>query len=167
MQAMVLRRPGKPLALIARPDPQPRDDEVCIRVSACGVCRTDLHVVDGELPNPSLPIVSGHEIVGLVHAIGAGVNSLPIGAGVGVPWRARTCGRCPYCRDGRENLCEQPLFTGYTRDGGYATHVVADARFVFLLPDRGDDVATAPLLCAGLIGWRSLRMAEDGRRIGL
>jgi len=167
MQAMVLQRPGEPLALITRPDPQPRAGEVRIRVSACGVCRTDLHVVDGELPNPTLPIIPGHEIVGYVDAVGAGVHSLPIGARVGVPWLGQACGRCSYCREGRENLCDQPLFTGYTRDGGYATHAIADARFVFPLPDGDDDVATAPLLCAGLIGWRSLRMAGDGRRIGL
>jgi propanol-preferring alcohol dehydrogenase len=140
---------------------------VVVRVSACGVCRTDLHVVDGELPDPELPIIPGHEIVGLVEALGPGSHSLSAGMRVGIPWLGRTCGRCEYCRAGRENLCDRPSFTGYTRDGGYATHVVADAAFTVALPPEGDDVATAPLLCAGLIGWRSLRIAGPGRRIGL
>jgi len=166
MQAMVLERLGEPLKLLQRPDPLPADGEVRVRVAACGVCRTDLHVVDGELPHPKLPIVPGHEIVGRVDAVGGGVTTRKVGTRVGIPWLGRTCGRCPYCREGRENLCDHPLFTGYTRDGGYATHVVADARFVFPLPESGDDVATAPLLCAGLIGWRSLRMAGDGKKIG-
>ena len=167
MQAMVLNRLGEPLKLVERPDPEPGDGEVRVRVAACGVCRTDLHVVDGELPNPKLPIVPGHEIVGTIDAVGRGVDGLQIGMRVGVPWLGKTCGRCPYCRNGRENLCDYPLFTGYTRDGGYATHAVADARYVFRLPAGGDDVAAAPLLCAGLIGWRSLRMAGEGKRIGL
>jgi propanol-preferring alcohol dehydrogenase len=166
MQAMVLERIGEPLKRVERPDPEPGDGEVRVRVAACGVCRTDLHVVDGELPNPKLPIVPGHEIVGAIDAIGRGVDGLDIGMRVGVPWLGKTCGHCPYCRNGRENLCDYPLFTGYTRDGGYATHAVAHARYVFRLPDDGDDVATAPLLCAGLIGWRSLRMAGEGKRIG-
>ena len=126
-----------------------------MRVEACGVCRTDLHVVDGELPNPKLPIMPGHEIVGRVEAVGEGVG-LEIGARVGVAWLGRTCGTCPYCRSDRENLCDAPLFTGYTRDGGYATHTIAEADFVFPLSGDLDPVATAPLLCAGLIGWRSL-----------
>ena len=167
MQAMVLHRPGEPLVLEDRLDPQPAAGEVCVRVAACGVCRTDLHVVDGELPHPKLPIVPGHEIVGRIDVVGANVKALSPGMRVGIPWLGRTCGQCRYCREGRENLCDRPLFTGYTRDGGYATHVIADAGFVFPLPERGDDVATAPLLCAGLIGWRSLRMAGDGKRIGL
>ncbi len=167
MQAMELQRPGKRLMLVDRPDPQPSAGEVRVRVSACGVCRTDLHVVDGELPRPKLPIVPGHEIVGRVDAVGAGAEALLVGMRVGIPWLGQTCGRCRYCFEGRENLCDSPLFTGYTRDGGFATHVVADARFVFPLPDDGNDIATAPLLCAGLIGWRSLRMAGDGQRIGL
>ena len=137
-----------------------------MRVSACGVCRTDLHVVDGELPNPKLPIVPGHEIVGRIDAVGAGVEALAAGVRVGIPWLGHTCGHCDYCRAGRENLCDHPLFTGYTRDGGFATHVVADARYVFRLPDSGEDTATAPLLCAGLIGWRSLKIAGDGKKIG-
>jgi alcohol dehydrogenase, propanol-preferring len=167
MQAMVLERPRAPLTLVERPDPLPMDGEVRIRVAACGVCRTDLHVVDGELPNPKLPLVPGHEIVGRIDTVGGGVDALKVGQRVGVPWLGRTCGRCRYCRMGRENLCDHPLFTGYTRDGGYATLVVADARYVFPLPERGDDVASAPLLCAGLIGWRSLKIAGEGKKLGL
>jgi alcohol dehydrogenase, propanol-preferring len=167
MQAMVLERPREPLKFVERADPQPTDGTVRIRVAACGVCRTDLHVVDGELPNPKLPIVPGHEIVGLIDAVGGGGGSLAVGMRVGVPWLAWTCGHCQYCRSGRENLCDHALFTGYTRDGGYATCVIADAQFVFRLPETGDDVATAPLLCAGLIGWRSLKMAGEGNKIGL
>ena len=138
-----------------------------MQVAACGVCRTDLHVVDGELPNPKLPIVPGHEIIGRIDKVGDGTDALSIGQRVGVPWLGQTCGQCRYCRNGSENLCDRPLFTGYTRDGGYATHVVADARYVFALPQDGDDIATAPLLCAGLIGWRSLQIAGDGQKIGL
>ncbi len=167
MRAMALRRLGEPLALVERPDPEPAEGEAPVRVAACGVCRTDLHVVDGELPNPKLPIIPGHEIVGRIDRIGRGVARLEVGMRVGIPWLGRTCGRCPYCRAGRENLCDDPLFTGYTRDGGYATHVIADARYVFRLPDSHNDVGTAPLLCAGLIGWRSLRIAGAGRKIGL
>ena len=148
MKAMILQRVGDPLVLIDRPDPRPGEGEVVVRVSACGVCRTDLHVVDGELPDPELPIIPGHEIVGLVEALGPGSHSLSAGMRVGIPWLGRTCGRCEYCRAGRENLCDRPSFTGYTRDGGYATHVVADAAFTVTLPPEGDDVATAPLLCA-------------------
>jgi alcohol dehydrogenase, propanol-preferring len=167
MLAMILERPGESLKLVERPDPQPGEGEVSVRVSACGVCRTDLHVVDGELPNPKLPIVPGHEIVGYVEAVGQGVDALASGMRVGIPWLGHTCGHCPYCGAGRENLCDFPLFTGYTRDGGFATRTVADARFVFRLPQSGEDAATAPLLCAGLIGWRSLRMAGEGKKIGL
>ena len=164
---MVLERPGEPLKLIEQSDPRPAEGEVRIRVAACGVCRTDLHVVDGELPNPKLPIIPGHEIVGRIDIIGDHVGAIEIGQRVGVPWLGRTCGQCRYCRNGWENLCDRPLFTGYTRDGGYATHVIADARYVFALPEESDDLATAPLLCAGLIGWRSLRIAGDGRKLGL
>jgi alcohol dehydrogenase, propanol-preferring len=167
MQAMVLERPGAPLKLVESSEPRPAIGEVRVRVAACGVCRTDLHVVDGELPNPKLPIVPGHEIVGRIEMVGDGVNALNVGQRVGVPWLGRTCGQCRYCRDGRENLCDRPLFTGYTRDGGYATHAVADARYVFALPEDEDDVAAAPLLCAGLIGWRSLHIAGDGAKLGL
>jgi propanol-preferring alcohol dehydrogenase len=167
MRAMVLERPGAPLSFMERPDPRPADGEVRVRVAACGVCRTDLHVVDGELPNPKLPLVPGHEIVGRIDMVGDRVAALGIGRRVGVPWLGQTCGHCQFCRNGQENLCDRPLFTGYTRDGGYATHVIADARYVFSLPERGDDVATAPLLCAGLIGWRSLQIAGDGKKLGL
>jgi propanol-preferring alcohol dehydrogenase len=167
MQAMQLRQPGQPLIFSELPDPREGPGEVLVRVSACGVCRTDLHVVDGDLPNPKLPIIPGHEIVGRVVGIGAGVEGFGLGMRVGIPWLGYTCGACPYCRENAENLCDHPQFTGYTRDGGYASHVVADSRFVFALPEDGDDVATAPLLCAGLIGWRSLRMAGDGQHIGL
>src|SRR5215468_10745141 len=167
MRAMVLERPRTPLVMRERSAPEPGSGQILLEVAACGVCRTDLHVVDGELPNPKLPIVPGHEIVGRVAALGAGVAGLAIGERVGVPWLGFTCGVCPYCRSGRENLCDRPLFTGYTRDGGYATHVVADARYVFALPADGHDVATAPLLCAGLIGWRSLQIAGDGKKLGL
>ena len=137
-----------------------------MRVEACGVCRTDLHVVDGELPDPKLPIVPGHEIVGRVEAAGEGVALAP-GARVGVAWLGHACGHCAYCRSARENLCDTPLFTGFTRDGGFATHTIADAAFVFPLSEDLDPVAAAPLLCAGLIGWRSLKMAGDGQTIGI
>ena len=166
MRAMVLRRPGDRLAMEERPDPAPGPGQIRIRIEACGVCRTDLHVVDGELPDPKLPIVPGHEIVGRVEAVGEGVD-FKLGARVGVAWLGHTDGTCSYCRSGRENLCDHPLFTGYTRDGGYATHTIAEAAFVFPLTDDLDPVATAPLLCAGLIGWRSLKMAGDGRTIGI
>ncbi len=166
MRAMVLRRPGERLAMEERPDPAPGPAQIRIRIEACGVCRTDLHVVDGELPDPKLPIVPGHEIVGRVEAVGEGVD-FKLGARGGVAWLGHTDGTCSYCRSGRENLCDHPLFTGYTRDGGYATHTIAEAAFVFPLTDDLDPVATAPLLCAGLIGWRSLKMAGDGRTIGI
>ncbi|RBP03535.1 propanol-preferring alcohol dehydrogenase [Roseiarcus fermentans] len=166
MRAMVLRRAGERLALEERPEPAPGPGQVRIRVEACGVCRTDLHVVDGELPDPRLPIVPGHEIVGRVEAAGPGV-ALPLGARVGVPWLAHTCGCCRYCRSARENLCDAPLFTGFTRDGGFASHTVADAGFAFPLAEDLDPVATAPLLCAGLIGWRSLKAAGEAETVGL
>lgn len=167
MEAMQLDAHGAPLRLVQRPDPLPGPGEIRLRVGACGVCRTDLHVVDGELPGAVLPIVPGHEIVGRVDALGAGVQGLRIGERVGVPWLGHTCGACPYCIGGHENLCDRPLFTGFTRDGGYATAVVADARYAFPLGDEGDDTALAPLLCAGLIGYRALEMAGAARRIGL
>ena len=167
MQAMVLRQAGAPLVLEDRPDPSPAADQIRLRIEACAVCRTDLHVIDGELPDPKLPLVPGHEIVGIVDAIGSRVSTIAAGARVGVPWLGHTCGQCGYCLAGRENLCDSPEFTGYTRDGGFATHVIADAEFAFPLKDFHDAIATAPLLCAGLIGWRSLRMAGDGNRVGL
>jgi alcohol dehydrogenase, propanol-preferring len=159
MQAMVLETARAPLRMRERPMPVPAAREILLEVAACGVCRTDLHVVDGELPNPRLPLIPGHEIVGRVAALGADVAGFAVGERIGVPWLGYTCGVCPYCRAGRENLCDRPLFTGYTRDGGYATHTLADARFCFPLPERRDDAEIAPFLCAGLIGWRSYRMA--------
>jgi alcohol dehydrogenase, propanol-preferring len=167
MRAMVLDRPKTALVLRERPIPQPAAGEILVEIEACGVCRTDLHVVDGELPHPKLPIVPGHEIVGRVAALGPGVTGCALGQRVGVPWLGATCGVCLYCRDNRENLCDRPLFTGYTRDGGYATHTVADARFCFPLDEHLDAAEAAPLLCAGLIGWRSYRMAGEGVALGL
>jgi propanol-preferring alcohol dehydrogenase len=145
----------------------PGDGEVRLRIEACAVCRTDLHVVDGDLPNPKLPLIPGHEIVGIVDRVGAGVDASRVGRRVGVPWLGHTCGSCAYCVCWQENLCDSPVFTGYTRDGGFATHVVADAAFAFDLDPDADPVALAPLLCAGLIGWRSLQKVGDGRRIGI
>ena len=164
---MVLRAPGTALVLADIPDPVAGPGEVLVRVRACGVCRTDLHVVDGELPGACSPIVPGHEIVGTVAATGPGVAGFAVGDRVGVPWLARTCGTCAYCRTGRENLCEAAAFTGCTVNGGYAEYAVADARFCFALPDGFSDVELAPWLCAGLIGHRALRMAGDARRIGV
>jgi propanol-preferring alcohol dehydrogenase len=167
MHAMVLKQLHGALDWAELADPTPGPGEIRVRVSACGVCRTDLHVVDGELPDPKLPIIPGHEIVGRIDAIGPGVDGLRVDERVGIPWLGHTCGVCRYCLSGQENLCDAPLFTGYTRDGGYATAVIADARYAFPLGESGDAVALAPLLCAGLIGWRSLVMAGDGKRLGL
>lgn len=167
MRAMVLDRPGAPLVMRERDIPRPPQGEILVEIAACGVCRTDLHVVDGELPHPKLPIVPGHEIVGRVAAVGEGVSGFAPGQRVGVPWLGATCGVCSYCRSGRENLCDRPLFTGYTRDGGYASHTLADARFCFPLDERIDAAEAAPLLCAGLIGWRSYRMAGEAATLGL
>jgi propanol-preferring alcohol dehydrogenase len=167
MRAMRLENIGEPLAMRDLPDPEPEPGQIRIHVTACGVCRTDLHVIDGELTSPKLPLIPGHEIVGTVDLVGPGVHGFEVGQRVGIPWLGGTCGRCSHCRAGRENLCDNPVFTGYTRDGGYATHAVADARFVFPLGDIGDDIAAAPLLCAGLIGWRSLVIAGGGEAIGI
>ncbi len=167
MRAMVLRRPGAPLAAETRPDPVPGPGQVLISVRACGVCRTDLHVVDGELTEASPPIVPGHEIVGRVAALGPGVERFALGQRVGVPWLGWTCGTCDYCRTGRENLCAAARFTGYQIDGGYADRALADARYCFALPDAYGDAEAAPLLCAGLIGYRALKFAGEGRRLGL
>ena len=167
MHAMVLKKIGAALEWTELADPQPGSGEIRVKVAACGVCRTDLHVVDGELPYPKIPIIPGHEIVGRIDLLGAGVEGLKIGERVGIPWLGHTCGICPYCLDHRENLCDHPLFTGFTRNGGFATMVVADARFAFPLGETGNDVSLAPLLCAGLIGWRSLVIAGDGKKIGL
>jgi len=167
MKAMVLHEIGAPLVYEDLPDPQPGAGQIRVRVSACGVCRTDLHVVDGELPDPKVPIVPGHEIVGRIDALGADVTDLYLGARVGIPWLGHTCGHCPFCLSGRENLCDNPIFTGYTRNGGFATQAIADARYAFPLGEQGSDQELAPLLCAGLIGWRSFVMAGDGETLGL
>jgi propanol-preferring alcohol dehydrogenase len=167
MQVMVLRARGAALIPEERPDPVPGVGEIRIRVEACAVCRTDLHVIDGELPHVRHPIVPGHEIVGIVEVLGAGVGSPQIGQRVGIPWLGKTCGHCEFCISGRENLCDQPTFTGYDRDGGFATHVVADAAFAVPMEAFADPIAAAPLLCAGLIGWRSLVAAGEGRTIGI
>jgi len=164
---MVLNALRTPLVWTELPDRHPGPGEIRVQVLACGVCRTDLHVVDGELPDPHIPIIPGHEIVGRIDALGSGVESLSLGERVGIPWLGHTCGVCRYCRMHRENLCDHPVFTGFTRDGGYATAVIADARFAFPLGEAGSDVSLAPLLCAGLIGWRSLVMAGDGQKLGL
>jgi alcohol dehydrogenase, propanol-preferring len=162
MQAMVLTAPGKPLELQSLPVPQPGPGQVLLRVHACGVCRTDLHIVDGELPDPKLPLILGHEIVGTVVKIGEGVERHQEGDRLGVPWLGHTCGECRYCRQGRENLCDTPKFTGYQIDGGYAEYTVADQRYCFPLPEAYSDAEAAPLLCAGLIGYRSYRMIGEG-----
>jgi len=167
MKAMVLNKAKTPLEWTDLPDRQPGAGQIRVKILACGVCRTDLHVLDGELPNPKSPIIPGHEIVGRIDAIGSGVDGLSIGQRVGIPWLGHTCGVCPYCKAHRENLCDAPLFTGYTRDGGFATATIADARFAFPLGETGSDVSLAPLLCAGLIGWRSLVMSGDGKTLGI
>lgn len=167
MRAMVLDQPRQPLQLRDVPTPAPREGEVLVRVIACAVCRTDLHVVDGELPQPKLPLIPGHEIVGRVVETGPGVSGLQVGERVGIPWLGWTCGQCDFCGSGRENLCEAAQFTGYTRDGGYAEFVTANARFCFPLPEGPSEVALAPLLCAGLIGYRSLVKTGTARRLGI
>jgi len=166
MRAMVLARPGSPLELRELPVPDPGAGEVLVKVRACAICRTDLHVVDGELPDPRLPLIPGHEIVGVVEARGPEVSSLQVGQRVGIPWLGWSCGECAMCRRDRENLCPRAAFTGYTLDGGYAEYALADARYAFPLPDRYTDVDAAPLLCAGLIGYRSYRMAGEADRLG-
>jgi propanol-preferring alcohol dehydrogenase len=167
MRAMVLDAPGRPLRAAERARPAPGAVEIVVRVGACAVCRTDLHVVDGELPHPKLPLVPGHEIAGTVIAAGAAVSRFAPGDRVGIPWLGATCGDCAYCRSGRENLCAKARFTGYDLDGGYAEYAAADARFAFDLPAAYSDLEAAPLLCAGLIGYRALRAAGDAARLGL
>jgi propanol-preferring alcohol dehydrogenase len=167
MQAMVLDRPGEPLRTADLPRPEPGPGQVLVKVAACGVCRTDLHVVDGELTEPKLPIVPGHEIVGRVVAIGVGVTQFQENERIGIPWLGWTCGRCRFCTSARENLCDHARFTGYQIDGGYAEHTVADARYCFPIRGAYDDAEAAPLLCAGLIGWRSLKMAGEAERLGI
>jgi propanol-preferring alcohol dehydrogenase len=167
MRAQRLTAAGRPLVAAELPEPLPGPGQVLIRVAACAVCRTDLHVIDGELPRPKLPLVPGHEIVGTVAARGDGAARFAVGTRVGVPWLGWTCGACDYCRSGRENLCDRARFTGYDIDGGYAEWTVADERYCFAIPAGFDDVAAAPLMCAGLIGYRTLRLAGDGERVGL
>lgn len=167
MRAMILERPCAPLRMVELPVPRPGSGAVLVEVEACGVCRTDLHLVDGELPDPVLPVIPGHEIVGRVAAIGNEVKGFPVGQRVGVPWLGWTCGVCRFCTGGRENLCDAARFTGYQIHGGYAEYAVADARYCFPLPDAGDAALLAPLLCAGLIGYRALRLAGESRRIGI
>jgi len=167
LEAMILEAIGEPLKLVTRPAPDVGPGQVLVEIAACAVCRTDLHVIDGDLPKAKLPLVPGHEIVGRIAAIGEGVTQFFLGDRVGVPWLGRTCGNCTYCRSGHENLCDDPLFTGYQTDGGFATHAVACADFCLPLPPQYDDAHAAPLLCAGLIGHRALVAAGEGRRLGL
>ncbi|MCZ6470505.1 MAG: zinc-dependent alcohol dehydrogenase family protein [Gammaproteobacteria bacterium] len=168
MRAMILEKPGVPLQLLKKPDPIPGPGQVLVKISACGVCRTDLHVVDGDLPEPKLPIIPGHEIVGRVAGLGEGVDHFKLGERVGIPWLGSTCGRCSYCKSGTENLCDEPGFTGYQIDGGYADITVADARFCFPISADYPDAELAPWLCAGLIGYRSLSMVgKKSGRIGI
>jgi len=164
---MVLEKPRAPLVARELSVPEPGAGQVRLRVRACGICRTDLHVCDGELPDPKLPLIPGHEIVGVVEKLGAGVRAFALGQRVGVPWLGRTCGECPWCRREQENLCDHARFTGYQLDGGYAEFVVAGAGYCFPLPENFDDAHAAPLLCAGLIGHRAYRLAGDGPRLGL
>ncbi len=167
MKAMVLERPGEPLALKTLPVPEPGPAQVLLRVTACGVCRTDLHIVDGELTEPKLPLVPGHEIVGIAERIGEAVTLIEPGQRVGVPWLGESCQRCGFCKSGRENLCDSAKFTGYQLDGGYAEYTVADARYCFPVPDSYADAEAAPLLCAGLIGFRTLRLAGPYETLGI
>ncbi|MDY7093634.1 MAG: zinc-dependent alcohol dehydrogenase family protein [Acidobacteriota bacterium] len=167
MKAMVLEQPGRELVWQEVPEPRPGAHQLRLQVLACGVCRTDLHIYDGELTEPRLPLILGHEIVGEVLEAGAAVKGFEVGQRVGVPWLGHTCGQCRFCRNDRENLCDAPGFTGYQIDGGYAERTVADARYCFPIPDEFGAVEAAPLLCAGLIGYRSLRMAGEARRLGL
>jgi propanol-preferring alcohol dehydrogenase len=167
VKAMRFHRPGEALRLDEIPTPTPAAGQVLVKVHACGVCRTDLHLVDSELPDPVLPIVPGHEIVGSVAGLGNGVDRFRIGDRVGIPWLGSTCGHCDYCAGGNENLCDEASFTGYRIDGGYAEYTVADARYCFAIPGDDSDARTAPLLCAGLIGYRALRMTGDPRSLGI
>ena len=167
MRAMILERPRQPLRSRDAPKPKLGAGQLLVRVATCAVCRTDLHVVDGELPDPKLPLIPGHQIVGRIQQIGEGVEGFSAGDRVGIPWLGWTDGECVYCRSNRENLCDRARFTGYTIDGGYAEFTVGDARFCFHLPERYNDVEAAPLLCAGLLGYRSLRKAGDARRLGI
>jgi alcohol dehydrogenase, propanol-preferring len=167
MRAMLLEKIGGPLVARDVPAPRPAANHLLVRVAACAVCRTDLHIIDGDLPQPKLPLILGHEIVGRIEELGEGVTRFRIGDRVGIPWLAWTCGECKFCRSARENLCDNVRFTGYTIDGGYAEFTIADSRFCFPIPEVFDDAAAAPLLCAGLIGFRSLRKTNDAKRLGI
>lgn len=167
MKAMILEAAGRELKEVEVSQPVPGNSEVLLKIAACGVCRTDLHVIDGDLPDPRLPLILGHEIVGRVVAKGKHVDRFAIGQRVGVPWLGRTCGHCRYCASGRENLCDTPRFTGYTLNGGYAEYTVADQRYCLALPAAYSDAEAAPLLCAGLIGYRSFKAAGDAQRLGI
>lgn len=167
MQAMLLNQPQKPLQMQTIALPTLGADQVLVKVTVCGVCRTDLHIVDGELPNPKLPLILGHEIVGNIVETGSKVKKLKVGDLIGVPWLGHACGKCSYCINGQENLCDQAKFTGYTLDGGYAQYVIAEEHYCFPLPNKYDPVSIAPMLCAGLIGWRSYKLAGNFKRIGM
>ncbi len=167
MRAMLLEQSGQPLQLRELPVPRANEGELLIRVTACGICRTDLHVVDGELTQPKLPLIPGHQVVGYIESAGAGADGFKVGERVGVPWLGGSCGKCGFCRSGKENLCDQAVYTGYQKDGGFAGYLVADARYCFHLPDDYSDLQAAPLLCAGLIGYRAYRLAADAGRLGI
>ena len=167
MHSMVLERPGEKLKMMKLPIPVPGAGELLIKVQACGICRTDLHIVDGELSKPKLPLIPGHQIVGVVESVGKGVKGFHVGAVVGVPWLGGTCGTCRYCLSGRENLCDRAIFTGYLRKGGFAEYCTARADFSFSIPSEYEAAQATPLLCSGIIGYRSLRMAGDGKRLGI
>ena len=167
MRVMIFEKPGKDLSLREMDLPEPGAEQVLLRVHACAVCRTDLHVIDGELSDPKIPLIPGHEIVGTVATVGAGVTRFKVGDRLGVPWLGWTCGECSFCREGQENLCDRAKFTGYTLDGGYAEYAVADQRFCFPIPEEYSDIEAAPLLCAGLIGYRTLVKAGNGSRLGI
>jgi propanol-preferring alcohol dehydrogenase len=167
VKAMVLETVGRPLRLVEQEMPRPGPGQVLVEIAACAVCRTDLHVIDGDLPHPKLPLVPGHEIIGRVTSLGGGDGQFEVGDRVGIPWLGHTCGTCGYCRSGRENLCDAPGFTGYQIDGGYATHTIADANYCFRIPTAYDDVHAAPLLCAGLIGYRSFKAAGPAQRLAI
>ena len=164
---MAFERAGAPLVSVERTVAAPRRGHILLRVSACGICRTDLHVIDGELADPKPHVIPGHEIIGRVVAIGAGVDGFKVGDRVGVPWLGSACGRCEFCRGGRENLCDSPRFTGYTLDGGYAQFATADAAYAFAIPSQYSDAEAAPLMCAGLIGYRSWKLVRKARRLGI
>ncbi len=167
MRAMVMEQQGEPLRYVTVPIPSPKENEILIKVNACGICRTDLHVIDGDLKQPKLPVIPGHQIVGTIIRLGKDVSQFHVGERIGVPWLGGSCGNCFYCLKEQENLCDYPRFTGYQSDGGFAEYCVADARFCFLIPENYPDVQAAPLLCAGLIGYRALSKTRDAKKIGI